>query len=154
MKWRAGFTLPELVIVMGILAVLFSFVSQSLIGGQHQVAVNSSLSQLIADIKLQQSKAMWGDTEGRAATDNYGIYLNSNQYILFHGSAYPSGNSDDVTINLDNNITVSPSQAFIFAKGNGEIIGYAPSIDTITISSPSDSKTIEFNQYGVIISQN
>lgn len=154
MKWRAGFTLPELVIVMGILAVLFGIVSQSLLGGQHQVAVNSSLSQLIADIKLQQSKAMWGDTEGRATTDNYGIYLNSNQYILFHGSAYPSGNSDDVPVDLEPSVTVSPQQAFIFAKGSGEIMGYDSNADTITISSPSDSKTIEFNQYGVIVSQN
>lgn len=151
MKWRAGFTLPELVVVMGILVVLFGIVSQSLLGGLHQVSVDSSVSQLIADIKLQQSKAMWGDTEGRVNTDNYGVYLNSNQYILFHGSAYSSGNPDNIAIDLESNVVLSPSQSFIFAKGSGEIIGYDPSADTITISSPSDSKTIEFNQYGVIV---
>ena len=154
MKWRSGFTLPELLMVMGILVVLFSFVSQSLLGGQHQVSVNSTVSQLIADIKLQQSKAMWGDTEGRATADSYGIYLNSNQYILFHGSAYSSGDPDNIPVSLDNNITVSPAQAFIFAQGSGEIIGYDSNADTITISSISDSKTLEFNQYGVIVNKN
>lgn len=154
MKWRAGFTLPELILVMGILAILFGFVSQSLISSQHRVSVTSSVSQLVADIKLQQSKAMWGDTEGRAATDNYGIYLNSNQYILFHGSTYSSGNPDNIPIDLESSVTVSPQQAFIFAKGSGEIMNYGPSADTITISSPSDSKTIEFNQYGVIVNEN
>jgi len=154
MKWRAGFTLPELIIVMGILAILFGFVSQSLISSQHRISVTSSVSQLVADIKLQQSKTMWGDTEGRAAADSYGIYLASDQYILFHGSTYPSGNSDDVTVSLDNNITVGPQQAFIFAQGSGEIMNYDANADTITISSPSDSKTIEFNQYGIIVSEN
>jgi len=152
MKWRPGFTLPELIIVVGILTILFTVGSQSLLTSQHQVSVNSSLSQLITDIKLQQSKAMWGDTEGRATTDNYGVSLNSNHYILFHGSV---GNPDDVTVDLDNSITVGPDgQVFIFAKGRGEIMGYDSSADTITISSPSDSKTVEFNQYGVIISEN
>src|SRR3989344_2865404 len=107
MTSRRGFTLPELLIVMSILAVLFGLVSLSLLGGQHQLSVASSLSQLIADIKLQQSKAMWGDTEGRDTTDTYGVSLNSNQYILFHGSV---GNSDDVTVNLDDSVTVGPNE--------------------------------------------
>lgn len=151
---RRGFTLPELLIVMGILAVLFGLVSLNLLGGQHQLSVASSLSQLIADIKLQQSKAMWGDTEGRGSTDSYGVYLNSNQYILFHGPAYSAGDPDNVVIDMDSGASLSPTQSYIFAKGSGEIIGYDANADTITISSPSDSKTIEFNQYGVIVSQN
>jgi len=150
MTSRRGFTLPELLIVMSILAVLFGLVSLSLLGGQHQLSVASSLSQLIADAKLQQSKAMWGDTEGRDSTDSYGIYLNSNQYILFHGSAYSAGDPDNVVIDLDSGAVLSPIQSFIFAKGSGEIMNYDPDADTITISSISDSKTLEFNQYGVI----
>lgn len=141
--------MPELIVVMGVVAILLGIGAQSLVGSQHRVSVTSSVSQIIADIKLQQSKAMWGDTEGRASADNYGVFLNSNQYILFHGSV---GNSDDVLVDLDNNITVGPDgRFFIFAKGSGEIMGYDSGADTITISSPTDSKTLEFNQYGVVV---
>lgn len=151
---KSGFTLPELILVMGILLTLFALVTNSLLGSQHQTSLNSLISSLISDIKSQQFKSMSGDTAGRGMTDTYGVYFASGQYVLFLGSAYSSGNPDNFTVSLDSNLQLSttfPSQSVIFSKGSGEIIGYDANADTITISSPSDSKTLEFNQYGVIV---
>ena len=157
MRFRFGFTLPELIIVMGIALTLVAIISNSLLGGQHQTSLNTTLATLIADIKAQQLKAMSGDTEGRAATDSYGIYVQANQYILFHGAVYSAGDLANSIIPLNTGLTLSttfPNSILVFNKGDGQISGFILNQDTLTLTnSESVAKTLKFNKYGVIISQ-
>lgn len=157
MKLRLGFTLPELILVIGIVLTLLAITSNSLLGGQHQSSLNTSLTTFIADAKAQQLKAMSGDTEGRSTTDSYGIYIQSNQYVLFHGTTYSAADPANSIIPLNNGLTLStsfPGSTLVFTKGSGEVSGYVSGSDTLTLSGPETAKTLRFNRYGVIISQN
>ena len=157
MKIRPGFTLIELILIMGLLATLVTLASVNLLSSQHQTSLNSTLTTLITDIKSQQLKAMSGDTEGRGITDNYGVYFAATEYVLFHGSVYISGDPTNSVIPLDNSLQFSstlPASSLIFAKGSGDIIGFTIGSDSVTLASPSNSKTIHLNKYGVVTSQN
>lgn len=151
-----GSTLIELMMVLGIAALLFGFIGFSLFRAQHSSSLNATALKLTADFKSQQIKAMTGDTEGRAVADNYGIYFESNRYILFHGSSYTIDDPTNFVIPLDQSLeftgTTLPSSTIIFSKGSGEMVGFVEGSNTLTLENTqtSQQKTFIFNKYGVI----
>ena len=151
-----GFTLVELLIVMGLAAVLFMLSSVNLTNLIPKSSITGAQEVIIADLKHQQLKAMIGETEGRSIPDRYGIYFQNSTYTLFHGNAYSSSDLANADQNLGSAITISttfPNQSVIFEKGSGEIVGFANGSDTITITHVTgESKTIQLNSLGVVIS--
>lgn len=152
---RRGFTLPELIVVMGVIATLVGIASVSLLGVQHKSLVNTTRDTIVADIKFQQLKAMTGDTEGRGTPDKYGVYLAPHQYTLFHGAAFSSSNPDNVVVSMNQGVTLTtafPSSTIVFLNGSGEIQSFVSGADILTLSgTDGTSKTVKLNKYGVII---
>jgi prepilin-type N-terminal cleavage/methylation domain-containing protein len=159
MSRKTGFTLIELLMVMGMMVSLIALASTSLLGSRSRTGLNSARDVFISHVRLQQTKAMLGDTEGRSAPDSYGIYLDNQQYVLFHGLAYSAGDPANSVIKLDSGLRISgsfPGQNLVFLPVSGEVAGFTSGSDTITIASTVTSafKTIQFNRYGLIISEN
>ena len=158
MKNTEGATLTELVLVIAIVGMLIGFASINLFGARSSSSINASVEILISDLRQQQIKAVVGDTEGRGTRDDYGIYFESNRYILFHGSQYQPNDPTNFVVPLDDDLSFSkisvPSSRVVFSKGKGEVDGYNPASDSVTIHSASggQEKTIQFNKYGAIIS--
>lgn len=157
-KNEKGFSLPEIIIALGIAIILFGFVGLNLFKTQHTVALSSSLEPLLVDLANQQTKAMTGNTEGRASSDSYGVYLGSTNYTLFHGSLYNPSDLSNFTVNLEQNIqfgTITfPSRVVIFSSGSGEIAGFTNGSNTFVIKNilGNEQKTVTLNRYGVITS--
>jgi len=157
-NWRAGFTLPELLIVMAILSILFGFMTPNLLHFRQRSVLNTTVDTLVTDLKSQQNKAMVGDTEGSGTISDYGVYFETNRYILFRGSSYDPLAPSNFSINLDPSLTFSsinlPSSRVVFSKGSGET-GLVSGSDTITLtdSTNSDQKIIKINIYGAITVQ-
>lgn len=157
---RSGFTLIEVLVVIAIAAILISLTSVSLVSVQTRSSINSLTDQLLADIRSQQLKSMTGDTEGSGEISAYGLCFQSQNYVLFRGSVYsPTDPSNfsvaiDEPISLSSSFSGSPCPVLVFSPGSGEIAGYTPGADTVTLSGdiPSETKTLQFNPYGVLIS--
>lgn len=149
MKNQRGFTLPELVIVIGIITILFGFISINLIHLQRQSYLTTTVDTLVSDLYSQQNKAMVGDTEGRATTDNYGVHFDTNKYSLFHGSSF---SSSDFDVKLDPSLTFTSVTNIVFQKGSGEVAGAPISVILKDITN-TDQKTIQTNVYGAITVQ-
>ncbi len=153
---RKAFTLPELIVVMGVLFTLLAFSSVNLLGSRHKASLNSTVTSLVSDLRLQQLKSILGDTEGRSSADSYGIYFGSNSYTLFHGSTYSAGSADNVVINIETGLSFSnvslPGSYVVFSRGSGEFAGYNSSTDTFELSHSSAglTKLFTINQYGVV----
>jgi prepilin-type N-terminal cleavage/methylation domain-containing protein len=153
---RLGFTLIELIVVIGILTGLLTIAGLNLTFSFQQSQLNSTVTSLAADIRQQQLKSMLGDTEGRASADTYGVYFGNNYYVLFHGSTYVPASIDNFTINLSTGLSFSnitlPNSVLIFSRGGGEVVGYTPGSNTFMLSYSQDShtKTFTFNRYGTI----
>jgi len=154
-----GFTIPELLITMGIIAILFGFISINLIHLQRRSYLTTTVDTLVSDFYSQQNKAMVGDTEGRASADYYGVHFEADQYILFHGSSYSPLDATNFNVDLNSALTFSnitfPSQNVIFATGGGGLLGFVSGSDTVTLldSTNSEQKIIQLNKYGAITIQ-
>jgi len=152
---QLGFTLVELGIVFGLILLLFGFATFNLANVQRITSVNSAIDTLVSDMKSQQTKAMVG--VGSSGTgESYGIYFQSDRYILFTGTTYSSTNSSNFTIVLGGNIeflnSTFPNNTIVFLRQSGELNWFIDGMDTIDIQNTQglNKKTITVNRYGVV----
>ena len=156
----SGFTLQELLVVMGVMAVLLGIATINLVTIQNRTNLNTQISTLTAEIKQQQLKAMLGDTEGRTDPDAYGVLFESDGYTLFHGTSFNSGDSANYKVTMaDNMIFTSinlPNQTIIFDRVSGDILNFNLSLSSVSLTNTTnnESKTLQFNKHGVISSIN
>jgi type II secretory pathway pseudopilin PulG len=152
-KSGAGFTLTELMVVMGVLIILFGFTGISLVGFYRRPVQRGISDVLTADLRSQQLKAMMGDSGG-GANSSYGIYFSQNSYTLFKGSVYNPNDPTNFTVNLSEGITFTditfPLSTIVFQKGNGEMANWAAGASGV---STTDSQTgqltqLRINRYG------
>ena len=145
-----GFTLVELGIVFAITALLFGFITLNFVNVQKITSINSVIDTLISDMKSQQTKAMVGTGE------SFGIYFQSDRYILFTGTTYSSTNSSNFIIMLGSNIefvnSTFPDNSLVFLRQSGELNGFIDGMNTISIQNSQGlgKKTITVNRYGIV----
>lgn len=147
-----GYTLVELILVMSIFVTLIGLVTINLTSAKQNTVLNTTLSVFISDVKQQQLKAMIGDTEGRGSSSNYGVHLNTNNYVLFYGASYDPLEATNVTIEFGDNIQPeSPGGDIIFTKVTGETTAVTITLqDTVT----NEERDIVINRYGVVTAVN
>jgi len=153
---QRGYSLVEILITIGIFAILSGLATISLLNAQHSASLQGQLTTLIADTKQQQIKAMQGDTEGRATPDYYGIHFASNSYTLFHGTSYNASDSTNLTFPLDTvfqftNITLTNGN-LIFIPLSGEMYGYSTLANSVILKDTTNNqqKQLQFNYLGVL----
>ena len=152
-KTKLGFSLIELIMVMSIMATLIGLITINLVNSQQKASLHSTAQTFISDIRQQQIKAMIGDSEGRETADSYGVHIDPDQYVLFHGAAYTAGDSSNLEISLPTNMRfVSPGGNVIFSRIGGEISVEA-SVE-MQDTTNNNTRTIQLNQYGVVTEVN
>lgn len=144
-----GFSLVELLLVMGVAAILFGLTTVNLVNVQHHTTIATATESLVADMRSQQIKAMAGKTTSSGTGDKYGIHFDgTSTYILFHGT-YAAGSPDNVAVTPDQAIAFTANPAEVtFSQITGEI-GASQTITAKYISG-SETKTITMNKYGVV----
>lgn len=152
-----GFSIVELLIVMGIFAIFFAFASLNLLGIRNKTSIGTSVDVLLSDLKTQQIKAMSGDANYGADNDSFGIHFLTDSYILFKGS-YTPGDSNNFIVKLDDAgiDTTFPSGEILFKKISGEVNNFVPTGNTIKFSSnnSTDQKIITVNRLGTVTGVN
>lgn len=141
-----GFTLIELIIIMGIFAILFGLSSISLLNVTRHSTLSADVDTLLTDFKQQQTKAMTGDGQG----GNFGLELGpGSSYSLFHG--IPT-DPDKTVINMTSTNQISPSLTVTFeASKSGDT---TPGTIIVRNTTSNEQKTIQFNRHGVVTSIN
>lgn len=149
----SGFTIPELIVAMGVFMILASLATISVVGVKQRTSLETTVNILISDIKQQQLKAMIGDTEGRGVRDDYGIHPGTDAYVLFHGSTYDVGTSGSFTVNLGDNVYFTSGPDIVFLRRSGEVSGGDTSL-TLRENTTGTQRIINLNRYGVVTSVN
>lgn len=153
---RNGYSIIEMLIVMGIFAMLLALITINLNNAQPRTSLNTEINTILADIKQQQLKAMTGSAENNQP-QQYGIYFEPTRYTLFAGSSYSPSSPSNFVINLDSNTEFNninlPISTIVFEKGNGDIVSFLDgSAIGVRNTVNNDQKIITFNKLGNIIS--
>ncbi|MEK7129939.1 MAG: hypothetical protein AAB803_02870 [Patescibacteria group bacterium] len=155
---QSGFVFSELVIAIGVIAILAGFATVNLLGTQHKSELSGVVDTLLADVRQQQTQAMAGAAAGSGGATSYGIYFEPSRYTLFSGPSFDPGNPENQVINLPataqfTNVTV-PNGSVAFAEGSGAFTNFATGQDSLTVreENSGQQKTLRFNALGVVIS--
>jgi prepilin-type N-terminal cleavage/methylation domain-containing protein len=150
---QTGFTLIELMIVLGLVATLFALSSVSL-GRQMEVAsLATTAEQLTADIKNQQMLAMSGAQGSSGEPQSRGLYIQPEKYVLFSGEAYDPDDDSNFSISNGQGVELStdlPGSQLVFRTGDGQAEGFSQTEYTITLSNSDGSKVISINRLGAV----
>lgn len=152
---KRGFTITELVVVMGILALLISISSISVFSTISSSRQNAVREKMVSDIKSQQAKAQAGVKNGTSVVTNWGVKIEDSKYTLFAGSSYSPGAAGNVVVEADSGITFntdSPNSQILFEMPSGEIAGLTTGTYKINIvGNGSSSSSISLNKYGKLL---
>lgn len=152
----AGYTLVELLLVVGIIGILITLITGSLTNYQVQSNVTALTSEVIAEMKEQQTRAMSGDTDGTADSMHFGVHFDSDKYVLFRGTIYSPVDTANISMNLPEQMEFSnitfPGGDVIFSRVSGEVSGYTPGADSVTImhKETDEKKVMRLNKLGVV----
>ncbi len=153
---KKGFTLVEMLLVMGLFALLISIGSINYFSTFSQTSVGTSEDILIADLRSAQTKAMSGTGVSDTPVTSWGVKLLGSSYVIFAGDTYSAVAPSNYVVTLPSNVAVSttfPNSEVRFASKSGEVIGYNSSADIITLTAENSIKNIELNTYGTITAQ-
>lgn len=145
----------ELVIITGIIALLIGLGTINLNGVQQRTSLSTVIDTFISNLKLQQIKAMQGDTGGGGSIDYYSIHIENNSYTLYKGSNYSVSDPSNFVVGIPSSFVVTThfsDNKIVFLKGSGQIASYNPASSTITFKDTGTNieRTITMNRYGVI----
>jgi prepilin-type N-terminal cleavage/methylation domain-containing protein len=160
MSVSKGLTLIEVIIVIGIIALLASFTGFSLIRSRNTVSLDGVTATIANEIKSQQLNSMNGYTQAGVVNPYYGIYFENNRYILFHTLTYQNDAQGNYPVDLDSDNRFSvinlPYNQIVFASQSGEISNYDPVRNFVSVENVNSSqeKTLYFNHFGVVYDTN
>jgi prepilin-type N-terminal cleavage/methylation domain-containing protein len=151
-----GFTILEVMVVIGMFALFSAVASINLVRPQQQSRIDGTVDGLVADLKQQQLRSMMGDTAGQSSAQAFGVHIETNSYTLFWGS-YVAGNVNNSVIQTPG-VTLTtntlPSSQVIFTKKSGEAVDSGGaglgSQNTVQLTSQGIAKTITINKFGAL----
>lgn len=152
-----GVTFVELLVVMGIVAIIFTMTIINIAPLRDNTLMATTLTAMITDIKQQQIKAMIGDTDGSMSRNPYGVYLQTGSYTVYPGSTYSAANTKNFMVEVDPSIVMTstfPNNTIVFASGSGDLANFSNGQNTVTlrIAETGEQKIVTFNKYGIVVS--
>ena len=142
---RKGFTLVELLVVMGMSMILLS------IGGLSLAAVRSgSQIDLIASEVRSEMMRVQSETGNGFPS---GMYFETDRYVYFEGASYTEGALTNEESTLPSGVTFSeivfPSATVQFDNVTGNPLNFVSPYQVV-VTDGSSSRTVSVNAWGVI----
>ena len=136
-----GFTILELVIVIGIFSVLVLIATPSLFNFYSRANASSEQSSVVSYLRLAQSWSL-----SNRDNNNHGIKISEEEYTLFTGASYALRDTSlDETYDIPEEITLSGATEIVFDRKSGRTTQ-----STINIISDIASRSIDINSEGLI----
>lgn len=153
---KKGFTLIEVLLVISILAILLTLgtVVFNSFGRKDQMSVEAR--EIEAVINEAKVKTLAGFSLGGDESLNFGVYFQTDRYILFPGITYDSLNTHNQEFLLPESLEITPiffpSNSVVFEKITGEVVGFIPDQNYLLLNDKrsTEEKKISVNQVGVV----
>lgn len=154
---KRGYTLIELLLVIGLLAILLSLGGVVFSNFVRQDQVQSEAEKIQNLIQEARVRTVSGYTLGGELSLNFGVYFDSDRYILFPGLIYSAEDDRNQVFLLPSGWRFSPiffpGGSVVFEKVSGEVGNYDPAQNFVTLvdSRSGQAKKITVNRLGVVI---
>jgi prepilin-type N-terminal cleavage/methylation domain-containing protein len=140
-----GFTLIEVLIVIGIMAIIAGFgmwVSHDVFRG---TAFRNERDIVVSVLSKARSNSM-----NNLNQTSHGVYINSSSYILFQGSTYDPADPKNIEVKASANISNSGPVSIVFDQITGNVPAANGTEISIALNSDNNSGIIKINQEGRI----
>jgi prepilin-type N-terminal cleavage/methylation domain-containing protein len=141
MKDNIGFTLIEIIVVIGILGILSSLGYLVTMDFYKSYAFNAERDTIVAILQKTRSQSLANINES-----SHGVHFGSGQYVIFQGLAYNSGDAFNQAILSSFAITHSGLTDVVFTQLSGDA---SPS-GSLILSDGKRSAAIFINSEGQI----
>ena len=141
-KLSNGFSLIELLIVLGIFLLIFNISTSGFNNYKMHSNLELTTNGAVEAIRFAQSSAESGKGDSK-----WGVEILSNKVVIFKGDSYATRIiSSDEMLNFSSGIAVSGLTEIVFDKITGKTIN----IGDIFISNSSGEKKLSVNSFGVV----
>ncbi len=140
-----GFSVPELIVSIGIIALLAGVSLTSFSSVSKSQALDASTASIVFALRDARSR-----TIASVGGSQYGVAIEPSRYILFHGSSYSPSASSNVVTQLSSLVRASSTAAvFTFERvtGNSSASG---TIDVYLSSDFDVKKTVRVQATGLV----
>lgn len=137
-----GFTLIEVVMVLGILGVVFALGLPVGIDAYRNYLLTSETRKLVSVLRRAEEFALSNKNE-----DSHGIFLEENNFVLFKGVSFGSREGAyDEDYPREPSISISGFTEIVFSQLSGKPSATA----TVVLSNGLTSQSIDINEEGTI----
>lgn len=141
-KSVSGFTLIELMLVMGLILIIGLLTSSVGISYYQSQILSETTDTLVSVLRQAQGLAQSGKNNSA-----FGVFISEDSYVMFEGSDYVSRLSDlDLVFSVSPNITMSGPSEIIFS----ELTGIPNVAETLYVSLGNKEKQVDILATGYI----
>ena len=148
-KKSPGFSVIEILVVLAVLMIVSGLIVPGFNFFRKQSSLNAATQEIINTLRLAQNKTL--ASEGNSS---FGVYLESDKFILFKGTAYSASSSNNEAHNLDSSLRISTlslngSNSVVFERLTGNTVNYG-AITLEQIDDISQNKVIFIDSSGSV----
>jgi prepilin-type N-terminal cleavage/methylation domain-containing protein len=142
---NSGFTLIEILMVIGIIAVIASFGMLMSMDFYRGFAFRSEQNTLVSVLTKARNKAMANINE-----KPHGVRVEQGKYIIFEGAAYDPLNPNNIEIKAAPNVSNNGPVTVVFEQLSGDVPSAYASEVQIILTSEGRSSVVSLNSLGRI----
>jgi len=144
---RRGFSLVELLTVLGMMSILLSIGGLSLAGIRNQNHLDLVAAEVRTDLLRAQMETGNNNTSG--------LYFEQNRYTFFQGDTYVADDPNNEISDLPSNMVFSdiqlPNNTIVFERTTRYPVSYTDPMQVVVSDTAAGvSRTITINRWGVI----
>jgi len=145
-----GFSLIEVLIAVSVLTILTGLIAPGFNFFRQQSAIDSATQEIIHTLRLAQNRTLASEGDS-----NFGVYFETNKFVLFKGLTYSASATDNEIHNFDSSLNISAinfggAVAYVvFERLTGTTANYGSLVIGRT-GDASQNRTIHIDQSGII----
>lgn len=136
----------QVLLVVAMLTILAAVASPMYAQFQYRQRLHGTADILLSDIRLTQTKSIQSESNNQ-----WGIHINDadKAYVIFYGTTYDPGESENYTVSYPNSISVWPNQDIVFESITGQPVSGVDTTISITSQNLNESRSIIINEEGM-----